>query len=455
MRMIKDLYEMNPQNGFFGERNKYSPMNTPIHDFLISYGEKNSVRCHMPGGKSNPFDITEIEGADSLFESAGIIRESEESAAKLFGAGKTLFSCGGSTLSVQTMLALAKAYRPEKKRVIASRYCHKSLISACVLLGLVPDWIYPEEYLSCKIAPEAVKAKITSDTLCVFAQSIDYYGGESDVEGIAEACREKNVPLLTDNAHGAYLVFTDRHPLALGADMTADSAHKTLPCLTGGAYLHINKNAPEIFIKEAKAVMSLFGSSSPSYLILDSLDMCNNFIQEEREKAKRIFAEVKSLKSELVKLGYTLKESDLMRITVDALPYGYSGAELGEELRKNGVESEFSDDRYTVLLFSCAQRTEDFERIIEAAKGIKPLEPLIPVNPPIVRPIAAAEPREAMFSAAEVVPLEKAEGRICADINTPCPPCVPVVMAGEIIDGEIVRALERYGVKRIRICSKG
>ena len=183
--------------------------------------------------------------------------------------------------------------------------------------------------------------------------------------------------------------------------------------------------------------------------------MCNNFIQEEREKAKRIFAEVKSLKSELVKLGYTLKESDLMRITVDALPYGYSGAELGEELRKNGVESEFSDDRYTVLLFSCAQRTEDFERIIEAAKGIKPLEPLIPVNPPIVRPIAAAEPREAMFSAAEVVPLEKAEGRICADINTPCPPCVPVVMAGEIIDGEIVRALERYGVKRIRICSKG
>lgn len=426
-------------------------MNTPIHDFLSSYAAKNPVRCHMPGGKSTPFDITEIEGADSLFESAGIIRESEENAARLFGAGKTLFSCGGSTLSVQTMLTLAKAYRPEKKRVVASRYCHKSLISSCVLLGLVPDWIYPEEYLSCKITPEAVKEKITSDTLCVFAQSIDYYGGESDIGGIGRVCREKNVPLLTDNAHGAYLVFTGGHPLCLGSDMTADSAHKTLPCLTGGAYLHINKNAPEIFSKEAKSAMSLLGSSSPSYLILDSLDLCGSFIEEEKKRAERVFAEIKRLKSNLRDLGFSLKESDFMRVTVDAPHYGYSGTELAEALRKRGVESEFSDLRYTVLLFSAAQPMEDFEKIVEAAKGIKPKKPFIPENPPVIRPKAAIEPREAVFSPAEAVPLKKAAGRICADINTPCPPCVPLVMPGEFIDGESLGALCRYGIESLRV----
>ncbi len=426
-------------------------MNTPIHDFLNYYAEKNPVRCHMPGGKSNPFDITEIEGADSLFESSGIIRESEDNAARLFSAGKTLFSCGGSTLSVQTMLTLAKAYRPGKKHVVASRYCHKSLLSACALLGLAPDWIYPEEYLSCKIAPEAVKEKITSDTLCVFVQSIDYYGGESDIEGIARVCREKNIPLLTDNAHGAYLVFTDRHPISLGADMTADSAHKTLPCLTGGAYLHISKTAPGFFAKEAKSAMSLFGSSSPSYLILDSLDLCNRFIQEEKKKAEKVFAEIKNLKLKLAQLGYTLKESDLMRITFDAPPYGYSGAGLAAELRKRGVESEFSDDRYTVLLFSADQPIEDFRKVIEAAEGIKLLQPFLSDSISVIRPEAVIEPGEAIFSPAETVPLKKALGRVCADINTPCPPCVPVVMAGEVIDEDSLGALYRYGVEGIRV----
>lgn len=425
-------------------------MFTPIHDFLTAYSAKSPVRCHMPGGKSNPFDITEIEGADSLFESEGIIRSSEEAAARLFGAAKTLFSCGGSTLSIQTMLALAKAYSPRKNRVAASRYCHKSLLAACVLIGLDIDWIYPGEYLSCKVSPDSVKEKITDDTLCVFVQSIDYYGGESDIKGISSVCLEKNVPLLTDNAHGAYLVFTGRHPLALGALMTADSAHKTLPCLTGGGYLHISGAAPKLFSERGKEMMSLFGSSSPSYLILDSLDLCNLHIEREKERAHRVFEKTAELKSALSGLGYIIKESDLMRITIDANACGYSGSELAEEFRKNGVESEFSDFGHTVLLFSTAQPFEDFGKILKAAEKIRRLPPITAKAPIIVRAKSVMSPREAVFGQTEIIDAKKSVGRICADISTPCPPCVPLVMAGEEINGEAAEMLVRYGVRKIR-----
>ncbi|MBD5105118.1 MAG: aminotransferase class V-fold PLP-dependent enzyme [Ruminococcaceae bacterium] len=426
-------------------------MNTPIHDFLQSYAEEKTVRCHMPGGKANSYDITEIEGADSLFESGGIIKSSETNAAKLYGAADTLFSCGGSTLSIQTMLALAKAYSPSKNRVVASRFCHKSLLTSCILLGLEVDWIYPDEYLSCRISPQSVKDKVNKDTLCVFAQSIDYYGGESDIKGISEVCASKNIPLLIDNAHGAYKVFTDDHPLFLGADMTADSAHKTLPCLTGGGYLHIGKNAPPFFAERAKETMSLFGSSSPSYLILDSLDLCNRHISDEKERAKWVFDEVKRLKSALAEIGYTLKESDPMRITIDANAYGYSGFALSEELRKRGITAEFSDIRYTVLLFSTAQPLTDFTRIFEAAKNITLLSsvPSVPVSLP--ESVFAMSPREAFFSLTEWVPVEKSVNRICADINTPCPPCVPLAAAGEVITAQTAEMLKLYGVKNIKV----
>lgn len=426
-------------------------ISVPIDDFLRSYAGKKPVRCHMPGGKgeNNPFDITEIEGADSLFESSGIIAQSEKNAAGLFGAGKTLYSCGGSTLSVQTMLALAKAENPEKHRVIAGRYCHKSLISACVLLDLEVDWILPENYLSCKISAEKVKEKIGEDTLCVFVQSIDYYGGMCDIKAISEICKEKNVPLLVDNAHGAYLVFTNDHPLKSGADMTADSAHKTLPCFTGCGYLHIRENSP--FIKRAKEIMAVFGSSSPSYLMLQSLDLCNRFIDEEKSRAERVFKEIKRLKAALEDLGFGLYESDLMRITVDAFSVGYSGFELGKILEEKNIFCEYCDEKYAVLLFSVSQDTDDFAEILKAFKAIPLKDGLKKYFPAFALPKSAMPPKKAVFGQSRLMPLEKAEGRICGEIRCSCPPCVPLIMPGEVYSREILEILKVYGVKEVRI----
>lgn len=425
-------------------------MDTPIHDFLLSYAAENPVRCHMPGGKDNMLDITEIEGADSLFESSGIIRQSEANAARLFGAGETLYSCGGSTLAIQTMLACAKAMYPEKKRVAASRYCHKSLVTSCVLLGLEIDWIRAEEFLSCEVSPKNVEEAISEDTLCVFVQSIDYYGGECGIEGISEVCGSRGVLLLVDNAHGAYLVFTDRHPLRLGADMTADSAHKTLPCITGGAYLHISENAPKGLSDRAKELMGLFGSSSPSYLMLDSLDLCNRFIDERAYYARRIFEEIKQLKRRLEGLGYRLRKSDLMKITIDSCEYGYSGFELLRQLRKRGVSAEYADERYTVLLFSAGQDVKDFECVFDVMGDIPRRERIVHSEPFFSLPTIALTVREAVFAASEEIDVENACGRVCGSVLCSCPPCVPVIMPGEVFTQEIAEALSGYGVRKVR-----
>lgn len=205
-------------------------MNTPIHDFLRDYAARLPVRCHMPGGKgrNDPFDITEIDGADSLYESAGVIRESERNAAALFGAGDTLYSCGGSTLCIQGMLGTVRAVT-DKRTVAAGRFSHRSLISACALLGFHVDWIYPDELPGAAVSPEAVEAAIGADTAAVFLNAVDYYGQTADIPAIAEVCRRRGVLLLADNAHGAYRVFTGDHPITRGADMTADSAHKPSP----------------------------------------------------------------------------------------------------------------------------------------------------------------------------------------------------------------------------------
>ncbi len=426
-------------------------MNTPIHDFLAGYANENPVRCHMPGGKSTPFDITEIEGADSLFECEGIIKESEENAASLFGSAKTLYSCGGSTLAIQTMLALAKASNPSKNRVAASRYCHKSLVSACILLGLDIDWIKPSSFLSCNVSSDSVERAITDSTLCVFAQSIDYYGGECDIAALSQICKKHSLPLLVDNAHGAYKVFTHNHPLLQGADLTADSAHKTLPCLTGGAYLHINKNAPRIFSDRAKEMMSLFGSSSPSYLILDSLDLCNRHIALEKEKALNIMDKIKGLKADLSHIGYTLRESDLMRITIDAEDYGYSGFDLCGKFADNNIVCEYADQKYAVMLFSTDQPLSDFPKILAVAKKIPKMPPMQGEKVYVPVPKSVIPLSKAVFSNTELIPISQAENKICGAITAPCPPCVPVVMPGEIFTAEAVKALKAWGVEKARV----
>jgi arginine/lysine/ornithine decarboxylase len=409
---------------------------TPIHDFLKNYTESNTTRCHMPGHKGREFkhDITEIEGA------IDIIAESERIAARLFGAKKTLYSCSGSTLAIQAMLALVKL--AGGKKIAAFRGVHGSFISACALLDFDVDWIYDE-------------FSINSGTAAVFANSLDYYGEMRNLKSIANICKKADVPLLVDNAHGAYLALTvncqlsivncHQHPVKYAA-MCADSAHKTLPALTGAAYLHIND---ERFTEGARAALDLFATTSPSYLILESLDLCNKHIAEGRTEAFKL---VEDLKQSLSGIGFSLRESDLLRITVNARDFGYSGIEFASELRKNKAECEYADENCTVLLFSTITEEAETKAVLAAFRKIRRKAPLKPVIYPLLRPEKAMSIRNAFFAPdCKILNLKAGIGKICAEIIAPCPPGVPLIMPGEIISAEGAELLENFGVEKIRV----
>ncbi len=427
-------------------------MSTPICDFLESYSFQRKLRLHMPGHKGeNPNDITEIFGADSLYDSddsRGIIAQSESMAARIFGAKKTCYSCGGSTLAIQTALALLKARGC--KTVAASRYSHRSLVSAAALLQMNIKWLYPKEYLSADVTydKEALRG---ADAL--FVTNIDYYGG-------TWKHFRPGIPLVVDNAHGAYLRFVDKkkygteylHPLELGFPlMSAESAHKTLPVLTGGAYLHFAAGEDS---SRAKEMMAMFGSSSPSYLVLESLDRFNAVMAGDSDTITRACDAVMELKERLETAGIPLVKSDYLRIVIDARACGMSGYEFAANLRSSGVECEMSDANRVVLMFSSANKIEDFERAEIAILFVRRKSPIAPEKYPVIKPAVHMPVHEAMFLPQKIVPLKKASGEVCAGLNAPCPPCVPLVMPGEIIDHNVMAALKQYGVKRVAILDR-
>ena len=250
-------------------------MNTPIIDFVKEYEQKNMARFHMPGHKGKNFlgvemyDITEIDGADVLGTADGIIAESENNASVLFGTGHTYYTTQGSTTAICAMLALVKK---QNGIILAARNVHKAFVHACALLDMDVQWLMDSgasTVLKCEVTAKTVEDKINSmaqKPVAVYLTSPDYLGNIQDIPQISKVCSKHNIPLLVDNAHGAYLGFleTSLHPIHLGATVCCDSAHKTLPVLTGGAYLHISKDAPKELIDNARASLALFSSTSPS-----------------------------------------------------------------------------------------------------------------------------------------------------------------------------------------------
>ena len=263
-------------------------MNTPICDFVRGYAARDPVRLHMPGHKGKPFlgcetrDITEIDGAGNLYAPEGIVAESEANTSQLFGC-PTYYSAEGSSLAIRAMLFLARQLTG-RSAVLASRNVHRAFLSAAALLDLDVRWLHPrpdEAYQSCTVTPQDTDAALQSVQPCaVYLTAPDYLGNIADVAAIAQVCRKHGVLLLVDNAHGAYLHFLPQpcHPTDLGADLCCSSAHKTLPVLTGGAYLHVSAHL-HLPARQVKDALALFGSSSPSYLILQSLDRANVYLE--------------------------------------------------------------------------------------------------------------------------------------------------------------------------------
>ena len=438
-------------------------MNAPICDFVRAYAARQALRLHMPGHKGRgplgveALDITEIPGADSLYEASGVIRESEENASRLFGC-PTLYSTEGSSLCIRAMLYLALLHAKalcRRPRIVAGRNAHKTFLSAAALLDLDVVWLNPgpgDSYLSCSVSAEQLERLLDGidAPAAVYLTSPDYLGNSVDVAALADVCHRRDVLLLVDNAHGAYLRFlpASRHPIDLGADICCDSAHKTLPVLTGGAYLHLSPAAPQLCHAQARTALALFGSTSPSYLILQSLDAANLALDGSyREDLARFAAESGALKARLQAKGWQLQGDEPLKLTLRAKKRGYTGAELARALEAENIVCEFADPDFLVLMLTPEVGSDGLARL-EAALDALPLRPTIDAAPPSFRPAARAlSIREAALSPCETLTVEKCLGRILAAATVGCPPAVPILVCGERIDEHALACFRYYGIE--------
>lgn len=440
-------------------------MDTPICDFVKNYIDQDVTRLHMPGHKGKNVlgfeeaDVTEVLGADSLYQASGIIKKSEDNASRIFGA-HTLYSTEGSSLCIKAMLylaMLASDNKTEKPYVIAGRNAHKAFISSAVLLGFDIKWLYGKEnYLSCKICPNILEEAISNEKnkpVAVYITSPDYLGNIEDIKGISEVCKKHNVLLIVDNAHGAYLKFLGKslHPIDLGADMCSDSAHKTLPVLTGGAYLHISKNADPKLKIMAKDAMLLFGSTSPSYLILQSLDMANICINNYKKEVEEFIPKLQTLKDFLYDKGFEIEGNEPLKLTLMPKSYGYTGEELADILRRSKIECEFSDPDFVVLMFTPQTGDDAIQKVINAFDNIEKKLPLLTKPPKITFKTAVLSARDVHFMSYYECDAKNSKGRIFAGGILGCPPAVSPISCGEVIDENDIKCFEYYGIKRIKV----
>lgn len=444
-------------------------MTTPIADFVKNYVRSDSLRLHMPGHKGNnflgceAFDITEISGADVLSSACGIIEESEKNASSLFSSAHSFYSTEGSSLAIKAMLTLIKKNSKKKStKILAARNVHKSFVYACALLDIDVSWVYPSSaghLCECKITPSELKTALESSNElpnAVYVTSPDYLGNILDIAGLSSVCDEYSVPLLVDNAHGAYLAFLkeNMHPIHLGAHMCCDSAHKTLPVLTGGAYLHISEKYADLSVNQVREALSVFASTSPSYLILQSLDICNKYIGEGYlEKLDSFIHELNSLRARLSETGFPpLENTEPLKLVFSRHDCGYSGIELNQALNKSKIVPEFFDLDYLVLMLTPEITKSELERIFDVFSSLvskKPTNKMIYNT--VLTPKRVMSIRDAVFAPSETVPINKAKGRICSTPTVSCPPAVPIVISGELIDGYAIELMAYYGITDINV----
>ena len=458
-------------------------MNTPVCDFVRDYSDRKGIRMHMPGHKgaiNSPLgiehlDITEITDADELFNPSGVILESEKNCSFLF-ACDTYYSAEGSSLGIRAMLYLC-SIRAEKEgfgnKIIAARNCHRTFLTGCALLDIDVDWLVSDSsksYISSDITAEDVsrilQISLKRDSklpMAVYLTSPDYAGKMLNIRDIADVCHSYNVPLIVDNAHGAYLKFdgSGLYPIELGSDMCVDSAHKTLPVLTGGAYLHIGEGLMKEYSSMAKDAMVMFASTSPSWIILQSLDFANSIMADEayRRSLITLGKKLKILKQELTDAGYEITGDEALKISVVPQSLGVGGDILGEYLRENNIEPEFISKDLVVLMLTPSNTDEEINTLkvvlLAFADTVKTSDKPQNIEYPSFKlPEKVMSIREASLCPFEYVDLKDSEGRIAALGNTSCPPAIPIIMPGELITSEEIKSLEFYEYTKVKVIQK-
>lgn len=442
-------------------------MKTPVFDALKKHIEEKDISFHMPGHKGKntlinwgdyiPYmDTTEIEGMDNLLDPRGIIKESQELAAGVFGAKATYYSVNGSTGSLY--IALATITKPGDK-VLIQRNCHKAVYNGMILNRLNPVYMYPnynEKYnVLTGLDPDEIE-KILSEDESIKAVVVtypNYYGVCSDLESIAKVVHKYNRVLMVDEAHGSHMTFSDKLPksaLECGADIVIQSTHKTLPSFTQTSMVHVGTD--RIDLNKLRDRYQLYITTSPSYLFTTSCEIASAYMDTEEalkrldfniKKSDEIIKRLQSIDRVFVFTGDSedktifAKDNTKILFKID----GMSGSKVMKVLNlKHNIKLEMSDYYYGLALTSLMNDEEDYEKLVEAIEDLAKTasyESIIPVSIKMPTPVVVMPIYQAYYSKKELIKLKDSIGRVSAVSVIPYPPGIPLVVPGEEITREL------------------
>ncbi|NCB51044.1 MAG: aminotransferase class V-fold PLP-dependent enzyme [Clostridia bacterium] len=453
---------------------------SPLARAISEYTAGHSLPMHMPGHKRSaalpgalPYelDITEIAGFDDLHRARGILLRAEERAAGLWKSRRCFFLVGGSTCGI---LAAVRAATKPGDTVLVARNCHRSVYHAIELCALRPVYLFPEADqetgIAGSIAPEQVKKALTGnpEAVLVVLTSPTYEGVISDLEGVAAAAHGFDVPVLVDGAHGAHLGFSPyfpKGPVACGADIVVMSLHKTLPALTQTALLHFSGGL--IDDERLGRELSVFETSSPSYVLMASIDLCVGLLQD---RGKTMFADfekdLEDFYGRMQKLknlkifgpdGPTFFGFDRGKIVITTRSAGVSGAELSKNLRERfGIEVEMACAGYIVAIASICDTKETLGRFADALLAIDvEFLPSAKSPGPFASPIPEVRipSHDAVFRRGNTVGIFEAEGRTALEYLWAYPPGIPLVVPGEAVTVEVLRTIREMTTAGVTVVS--
>ena len=427
-------------------------MAAPLYDALVRYAAKRPARFHMPGhkGKFLPvpelegmasIDVTELSGTGNLYEAGAPFDEAQRLWAELFGFDYCQFLTGGSTMGIHTGLALC--CKPGDK-VLMDRSCHRAAFNALALLDLEPvylerPWLKSENLIG-PISPEDVEKALDRSpeikTVCITSPT--YAGMLSDVGAISRIAHAHGAKLFVDGAHGAHLPFLGAVPW-LAADVVAVSAHKTLPAMGQSALLFANWMDPD----QVRRMASVYGSSSPSYPMMASLDAARQWLvdggKEDYFHAARRVAQLRE-KFPSLKNGGPLV-LDPCRFTLKVK----NGPAFVKQLEERGIYPEMEDGGHVVFICTAQDSGEDFDCLEKILTELRDQMGDCPPIPPPPLPKGVLSPRKALFAPSRLQALKDCEGELAASQIAPYPPGVPVVAPGEQITKKELAYLQEIG----------
>ncbi|MBE3578398.1 MAG: aminotransferase class I/II-fold pyridoxal phosphate-dependent enzyme [Caldanaerobacter subterraneus] len=450
-------------------------MSTPLYDALMEYVKKETVPFHMPGHKQGrvlpkeyienlaKIDLTEVPGLDNLHNPDGPILEAEKLAAKAFGSKQAFFLVNGSTGGIYA--AMYAVLNPTDK-VLVMRNSHKSVYNGVVLTQSIPVYLLPEiDYengIAMGIDVEKLEEVLQKerDVKAVVVTHPNYYGFCSDIEKIVDIVHKYGKILIVDEAHGAHFPFSNNLPktsIKAGADIVVHSLHKTLTSFTQTSILHLNSD--RVDVDRLKYSLSLFQSTSPSYILMSSIDMAREYMEKEgKKRLEEVIQLALYVRREIDKMEgirclgedivgrYGIVDFDVTKLTISVKNLGIEGPEAEDFLRREcNIQVEMSDVYNILAMVTVGDDEKRVKMLLEGLKKLSKNRKRVKFGDRILFPSLPEmelTPSEAVRKKKVRVPFEKAEGAISADFVTPYPPGVPLICPGERIEKDMVKYIE-------------